>query len=151
MCLFFQGLALFLARKAASANLTHYFDLVLKSTATGDLQKSETILSWLVKKDAKKGLYWFNLGNIRFQRKNFDSAIQSYRNVIRLKSPLSPVAKLYISRSHRMAGKPVEALQELEPLKSILLAEESLDSTNPHLDPDLEKFLNHFLIAERKS
>ena len=55
--------------------------------------------------------------------KEFSKAIPLYREVIRLKSPLSPVASLYIAKCHRLSGNSLAALNELDPLRSLSLPE----------------------------
>lgn len=95
-------------------------DLLFKKSvelySKNDFAGSSRVLIRLIRGNPKNALYWFNLGNCYFMAQMYDKAAKSFSKVMVLKSPLSPAAKLYRSKSLAKIGKPSEAknlLQEL--------------------------------------
>ncbi len=80
----------------------------------GDFLRSKKILSKLSEKYPDKALVWFNLGNAEFMLSNFENAIIAYKNVERLKSPLSLPAKIYVSKAQNRLNKCLEAAHTLK-------------------------------------
>lgn len=93
--------------KAAATDLAEdeTFKRAIAHLQNGNHGESEAILKSLVRQDPKKALYWFNLGHAHFARREFRSAIGAYEQVVNLKSPLAPIAKLYWARSLKGLGE----------------------------------------------
>lgn len=89
------------------------WDQSLSAYQKGDFKTSRNILYHLVKKYPKKALYWFNLGNSYFMLNNYRAAETCFARVERLKSPLSPAARLYRSKALAALGKKDDARQIL--------------------------------------
>ncbi len=88
---------------------TAEFDESVRLFQKQDYEGSRTILKELVKKAPAKGLYWFNLGNSQFMLGSFRDAEASFRKVEKLKSPLSPAARLYRAKVLREQRRLSEA------------------------------------------
>jgi len=89
----------------------------LSKAQAGKYSHSKKLFLRLLKRNPKKGVYWFNLGNIYFLQKKYRSSIKMYKKVLRLKSPLSVPAKFYIAKSQHEAGKLKLAAKLLNELK----------------------------------
>ncbi len=72
-------------------------------------RQSAVILQRLLKKDPRKALILFNLGNVNFMSSQYKYAIYYYQKVIELRSKLTPVAYLYTIKSYRKLGQYREA------------------------------------------
>lgn len=100
----------------------------------GDYEKSASILNGLVTLEPSEGLYWFNLGNAYFMMEDFGKAVSCYIKVIKLKSGLSMPARLYLTRSYRLAKRLDYALTSIRPLIGIPLP----DSLSEELEEEKE-------------
>lgn len=69
----------------------------------------------------KKGLYWFDLGNALFLSGEPIRSIVPYQRVVELKSPLAPVAWLYIAKAHHESKTYESAVPILNVLKTLTL------------------------------
>ena len=97
------------------------FSQAVHALDSGDLALSETLFVNLIQQHPDRALYWFNLGNVYYSKGNSEKAVHCYTKVIRLKSALTPVARLYAARALRNAGHPHGASRVL-----LLIRESSL-------------------------
>ena len=97
------------------------FKTALDDFKNGSLEKSRTVLERLVRENPSRSLYCFNLGNAYFALGKYSFAISAYRKVIDLKSPLEPVAYLYMAKSYAKLGNTVYATKLLEYLSALPL------------------------------
>lgn len=81
------------------------FDLGMSSFKKKKYNQSLTFWNFLCLKNPKKGLYFFNKGNVLFLIQDYQAALVSYRKVLELNSELSQVAALYMSKCYKKMGK----------------------------------------------
>lgn len=82
----------------------------------GDFVGSSRILVVLIRKNPRKSLYWFNLGNCAYMVNKYGMAVRYYQKVVSLRGGLSTAGKLYQAKALRMLGKNEQASLLLQDL-----------------------------------
>ncbi|OUR99604.1 hypothetical protein A9Q84_00870 [Halobacteriovorax marinus] len=81
------------------------FDLGMSSFKKKKYIQSLQFWNYLCEKNSKKGVYFFNRGNVYFSLQDYQAALLSYRRVLEVDSELSQVAALYMSKCYKKLGK----------------------------------------------
>lgn len=92
------------------SNLTNALD----SFKRGDFKSSKAQLLQMLETSPKNAIYWFNLGHVYLKLNKPSVALKCYRQVIKLKSPLSPAASYYEAKSLNEAGYIQKARTKLQ-------------------------------------
>jgi len=79
--------------------------------------QSRRILESLTKAHPTRALYWFNLANSDYMLEDYEKALEAYRKVIALGSPLALSARLYAVKAHRKSTEYASAVRELKKLE----------------------------------
>ena len=79
--------------------------------------QSRRILEHLAKAHPTRALYWFNLANSDYMLRDYEKALEAYRKVIALGSPLALPARLYAAKAHRKSEEYASAVRELKKLE----------------------------------
>jgi len=79
--------------------------------------QSRRILEGLTKAHPTRALYWFNLANNDYMLEDYARALEAYREVIALGSPLAVSARLYAAKAHRKSEAYASAVRELKKLE----------------------------------
>lgn len=82
----------------------------MDSFKVGNYQNSEKVFSELLEKNPQNTVIRFNYANNLFVLKKYKKAIGNYKAVIKSKSNLSPIAKLYMAKSYKEIGELKRAL-----------------------------------------
>lgn len=106
------------AQVAANRNEEVLFQKSMQLYQKNDLVGCTKGFSQLLRMNRRKALYWFNLGNCFSMSGQYAKAQSCYSNVVKLKSPLSPAAKLYRAQALSKLGRTEEAQDLLRELKN---------------------------------
>lgn len=93
----------------------------LAASSANHFKEAIRIFEYLTSLQPAKGLYWFNLGNSIYLSGEPIRAVPAYQKVIALKSPLAPVAWLYIAKAQRESKSYDDALQAINSLRGVNL------------------------------
>lgn len=117
----------------------------------GDIKKSEKIFIKLLKFHPRNPVFLYNMGNIKLVRNQNKLAVHYYKLVVSLKSPLSPAAKIYMSKALHRLGRYKDAIKYLgEALESKIadslynLASDELDKYKKYEEEFLTKANHQF-------
>lgn len=97
---------------------------VQKEIQAQKYSEAEQGLKKLVSMEPQKGLYWFNLGQIQLLKTDYSSAAKSFSRVIKVGSPLTPYAQIYLVKSLRLRGHLEDAYKRMMEYKGL----ESIES-----------------------
>jgi tetratricopeptide (TPR) repeat protein len=98
-------------KRARPSREQQVFNKAMDAFDRQDYAGSRRLLLALVRARPTKGLYWFNLGNAELKLKLWRSAMRSYERVVTLRSPLAPVAGIYLSKAARGQGSSDTSLR----------------------------------------
>jgi len=87
-----------------------HLELAAISVETGDLGEAEGHLDGAVAANPLSQDAWAELGRVRYQRRDYESAIRAFRRLVAI-GPESSIGQLWLGRSLRRAGRDDEAEQ----------------------------------------
>src|SRR5579885_1148635 len=79
-------------------------------------EEAERMLEQLVSKAPGNGVYWFNLGNLRYLRHDYAAALSAYEQSAKLSTGLAAPSLLYSARCLSRMGHVPEAWRILDEL-----------------------------------
>jgi tetratricopeptide (TPR) repeat protein len=89
---------------SAFADVDEGLSEALASFKQGEYESSRDQFKQMLASSPKNAIYWFNLGHVYLKLNKPKVALKCYRQVIKLKSPLAPVATYYEAKSLNEAG-----------------------------------------------
>jgi tetratricopeptide (TPR) repeat protein len=101
----------------ASADPDQAFRQAIELFEARQYPQSRRILERLTKAHPTRALYWFNLANSDYMLRDYAKALEAYRKVIALRSPLALPARLYVAKAYRQSEKHASAVRELKKLE----------------------------------
>jgi tetratricopeptide (TPR) repeat protein len=94
------------------------FRTAIELFETQQYAQSRGILESLTKAHPTSALYWFNLANSNYMLEDYEKALEAYRKVIALGSPLALSARLYAAKAYRRIEEYASAVPELKKLEA---------------------------------
>ena len=122
--------------------------------------QSRRILESLTKTHPTRALYWFNLANSNYMLGDYEEALEAYRKVIALESPLALSARLYIGKTYRKSEAYASAVRELKTLgverlppgaaMDVKCADDAFARQQRRADYGQESFLFEVLVVDAR-